>query len=142
MMRTSAVLLTAVALAVPAVSAGAGGPGRPGRARLFDPATVTTVSGQVEEVVRQDGRRSQGIRVTLKTSEGALDVHLGPASFLDQHSLSVAKGDALEVTGSKVQMGGQPALVAQKVKKGDVTVTLRDADGVPAWAGRGGRRSE
>ena len=142
MARAPFPLLIAFALALPSWSAAAGGGpqgGRPARARMFDPATVTAVSGQVEEVQRYDGRRSEGIHVTLKTAEGALDVHLGPASFLESHGVSVAKGDALEVTGSKVQMGDAPAIIAQTVKKGDATVTLRDANGVPAWAGGRGR---
>jgi len=141
MTRAFLPLLIAVALATPVWSTAAGGPqgGRPGRARTFDPATVTSVSGQVEEVHRYEMRRGEGVHVALKTSEGKLDVHLGPATFLESKGLSLAKGDALEVTGSKVQRGDAPAIIAQTVKKGDATVTLRDANGVPAWAGGRGR---
>jgi hypothetical protein len=133
--------LIAIALTLPAWNAAAGGPrgGQPARDRLFDPATVTSVSGQVEEVQRYERRRNAGVHVLLRTSEGTLDVHLGPEAYLQSQGLSLAKGDELEVTGSKVQLGGSPALIAQTVKKGEAKVTLRDANGVPAWAGGRGR---
>jgi hypothetical protein len=122
-----------------AVAQGGGPPG-PGRggpgSRMFDPATVTTVSGSVEAVDRVEGRRGgPGVHLRLKTGDGILDVHLGPAWFLDRQELKIAKDDAIEVTGSKVQFRGKAALVAQTVKKGDASLTLRDASGVPVWAG-------
>ncbi len=118
-----------------------GGPpggGRPAMARrAYDPATVTTVSGDVASVTRIDGRRGgQGIHVVLNTSDGPLDVHLGPASYLDRQPLKVAKGDAIQVTGSKVELRGKPALIAKEVKKGDAALTLRDENGVPVWRGQ------
>ncbi len=140
MLRALVASSIAALLALPIAATAAGGPqgGSPRRARMFDPATVTSVSGQVEEVQRLSGRRGEGIHVVLRTSDGTLDVLLGPAAFLEKQGLSLAQGDSIEVTGSKVQMGGAPAIIAQTVKKGDAVVTLRDAQGRPAWAG--GRR--
>lgn len=140
MLRALVASSIAALLALPVAATAAAGPqgGGPRRARMFDPATVTSVSGQVEEVQRLSGRRGEGIHVVLRTSDGALDVHLGPAAFLEKQGLSLAQGDSIEVTGSKVQMGSAPAIIAQTVKKGDAVVTLRDAQGRPAWAG--GRR--
>lgn len=108
-------------------------------ARGFDPSTVTTVSGEVTAVHKLDGRRSEGVHVDLKTADGVIDVHLGPSSYLAEQRLDIETGDALEVTGSKVDIGGKQAVIAQSVKKGDVKVTLRDAQGTPAWARRGSR---
>ncbi len=114
----------------------AGPPGPMGMAgRIFDPATVQTVAGEVADVKRFDGRRGEGVHLDLATAEGTLPVHLGPAWFLEKQAVKIAKGDRVEVTGSRVTFGGKPALVAQVVKKGDATLTLRDAAGVPAWAG-------
>jgi hypothetical protein len=106
--------------------------------RNFDPATVTTVAGEVTEVHRVEAMRGQGVHLDLKTADGVLEVHLGPAWFLDSQALKVQKGDKLEVTGSKLQVAG-PALIAQVVKRGDASLTLRDANGVPLWARRGRR---
>jgi hypothetical protein len=117
----------------------AAGRGRAAGARNFDPATVATVSGEVSAVRVFDGRCGQGVHVDLATDAGVLDVHLAPSSYLAKQHLEVATGDALEVTGSKVELAGKPALIAQSVRKGEARITLRDAQGIPAWAGRGPR---
>ncbi len=146
-MNTKAAALIGALLAIssaPALAADTApaGPTRPGGGRgprNFDPATVTTVSGEVTDVHRLEAMRGQGVHLDLKTADGVLAVHLGPAWFLDKQALKVQKGDALEVTGSKVQLGAGPALIAQMVKRGDASLTLRDANGVPVWARRGRR---
>ena len=137
-------IAAAVLAFAPGVSAApadvASGPPRGTASRVFDPATVTTVSGDVVAIHNFDARRGRGVHVDLKTADGTvLDVHLGPSSFLARRHLKVARGDALEVTGSRVEFVRKPALIAQSVKKGDVTVTLRDTGGIPAWSG-GARR--
>jgi hypothetical protein len=131
-------LVAVLVLAPPASSTLAADPAPPA-ARHFDPATVTTVSGEVTAIHEMDGRQNEGLHVDLKTADGVLDVHLGPSAYLAKQHLAIATGDALEVTGSKVEFGGKAALIAQSVRKGDTTVTLRDAQGTPAWAGRGRR---
>lgn len=143
MHRTAlALALSLVALTPPALAApdrpGPRGPGPmagPMAGRGYDPATVQTVAGEVAEVRRLDGPRGGGVHLTLTTAAGPLDVHLGPAWFVDQQALRPAKGDRVEVTGSRVTIDGQPALIARLVKRGDAALTLRDEAGVPAWAG-------
>jgi hypothetical protein len=107
--------------------------------RLFDPATVTTVEGQISEVQRiPRGRRHEGVHLLLSTGSETLDVHLGPDAYVDRQKMKVAKGDAIKVTGSRVTVDGKPAIIAQEVTKGDERLVLRDATGTPAWS-RGGR---
>jgi DNA/RNA endonuclease YhcR with UshA esterase domain len=107
---------------------------------MYNPATETTVQGTVEEVKTVTGRHGwNGTHLTLKTGDKTIDVHLGPASFLKEKGLSLAKGDAVEVTGSKTEFGGSEAIIAREVKKGGETLTLRDAQGIPQWP-RGRRR--
>ena len=139
MSRFHSVLLLAVV--VPGLALAAGGPpgARGGRSRTFDKTTVTTVTGEVTEVHRFAARRGDGVHVDLKTADGTFDVHLGPAAYLDRQALSIAKGDTLEVTGSKLPGAKTATLIAQSVKKGEKSLTLRDADGIPAWAARGRR---
>jgi len=67
-----------------------------------------------------------------------VEVHLGPGWFLAKQAFALARGDRIEVTGSRVTVSGAPAVVARTVTKGDAILTLRDAAGAPAWAG--GRR--
>lgn len=126
-----------------------GGPG-PGAAAnrgfqrggpMYDPDTVTTLSGKVLSVdVEPAGRgRMGGTHVTLQAGEKKTEVHLGPTWFLEEQGLAVAEGETLAVTGSLVTAGETTYLIAREVKKGDKALTLRNADGIPAWS-RGPRR--
>jgi hypothetical protein len=144
-----ALLVVTLAAASPALAQGGpgpcdggpcgGGPG-PGRwqgGRMYDPSTVTTVSGTVEQVEKIARKNHHGVHLTLATSAGPLSVHLGPDFYLEKQAVKIGQGDRIDVTGSKVTLQGKPALIAQSVKKGDAVLTLRDAAGVPAWAGQG-----
>ena len=149
MTRTLGLALAAALLATPFAAAaddGASGPGtgpcrdgrgpRPRGAGFYDTRTVTTVTGQVA-AVEQSGRRGRGLHLQLQTGSGTLPVHLGPARFLREQGLELAAGDQVEITGSQIAFDGKPELIAQVVKKGKQALALRDAQGVPVWAGRG-----
>ena len=126
-------------LALPIASAQMG-PGPGARARMYDPAMETTIAGTVEEVKTVAGRHGwHGTHLMLQTGKKILDVHLGPESFLKVKGFSFAKGDRVEVVGSKVNYKGGEALVAREIKKGGETLVLRDAQGIPQWSGRGRR---
>ena len=102
----------------------------------YDPKTETTVSGVVEEVKQQAGPRGiTGTHAVVKTENGVLDVHLGPSDFLSKQGLALAKGDSVEIVGSKVTMNGKEALIAREVKKSNKTFVLRSASGKPMWSG-------
>jgi hypothetical protein len=112
------------------------GPGAGQRARLYNPANETTVKGTVLEVETFTGRRGwNGTHLTLKTEDKSIDVHLGPAAFLKEKGFSFTKGDQIEVTGAKSQFGGSEAMIAREVKKDGKTLVLRNAQGIPEWAG-------
>ena len=103
----------------------------------YDPQTVETVSGEVLSVEKVSyGRgRYYGIHLILKTSEGELSVHLGPSWFVDRQTMKLEAHDAIEVTGSRVTYRGKPALIAAEVRKGNDTLRLRTAEGLPLWRG-------
>ncbi|MHB1020897.1 MAG: hypothetical protein ACYC46_08710 [Acidobacteriaceae bacterium] len=110
-------------------------PGPPKGSPMYDTATETTVTGAVEAVHQVAGRRGwSGTHLQLKTAEGTIDVHAGPSWFLTKKKFDLAKGDQIEVTGSKVQFNGADALLARTIKKGDTELTLRNAQGIPAWS--------
>ncbi len=113
------------------------GPGM-GYGRLYDPSTEITTHGVVEAVQHVAYPCwSGGTHVTLKTKQGSYDVRLGPTLFLSQNNFSFGKGDTLSVTGSKLSVQGTSVLVAREVSRNGKTLTLRNAQGFPAWAGRG-----
>lgn len=117
---------------------GRGMRGGMGYNRMYDPKTVETVSGEVVSVDRTPyGRRGAvGIHLTLKTDKETIQVHLGPAWYFDKQGITLAPKDKIEVTGSRITFRGQPAIIAREVKKGGQVLTLRDASGIPVWAGQ------
>jgi len=123
--------------------AGAGrGAGRRSDGRLYNPATVETVSGvvqRIDQVKAQGAGQGYGIHLLLKTDKEEIAVHLGPGWFVEKQSLKIAPQDQIEVRGSRITYEGKPAIIAAEVKKGDQVLKLRDPAGVPAWRGRGRR---
>jgi len=122
-----------------------GGPGGPGGGpgRMYDPAKVETVKGEVTAVEKVGGGRKMGpgIGLKLKTASGELTVHLGPQWYIEQQGeVPIKAGDTVEVKGVKASRGGQDFFLAGEVKKGGDVLRLRDESGVPLWAGwrRGG----
>ena len=105
--------------------------------RMYNPATETTLTGTVEAVHAVSGHRGwSGVHLTLKTESGTFDVHVGPSAYVEKEDFTFAEGDQIEVIGSKVMYKGKDAIIAREVKKDGKTLTLRDAQGFPAWAGQ------
>jgi hypothetical protein len=110
--------------------------------KFYDPQKVVTVQGQIEklETITRQGRQATNGRKTqiaqLKTDQGIVMVHLGPAEFLAQQQLIPKAGDVLEITGGKVNTRKGEVILATTVKSGGKTFQLRDAKGVPVWTGQ------
>jgi len=105
--------------------------------RMYNPATVETLSGAVEtvdKVMPMKGMHS-GVHVVLKTDKETISVQLGPEWYIERLDTKIQKGDTIEIKGSRVTFAGKPAIIAAEVKKGDSTLVLRDSAGIPAWAG-------
>jgi hypothetical protein len=117
------------------------GTGGPKGSPRYDPKMEVTVKGTVEEVKEYPSRSGwrTGQHVMLKTDSGSLDVHLGPTDYWKKNGFEIAKGDSIEVTGSKSKVDDAEVVLAREVKKGEKAVTLRNAQGIPAWSR--GRRS-
>jgi len=107
---------------------------RPGP-RLYDVTTEVTLKGTVEEVTQVAGPgRMGGVHLKLKTDKETVAVHLGPNFYLEEHNFKLAKGDAVEVIGSRVKMAEQEVVLAREVVKGQTRLKLRTETGVPLWA--------
>jgi hypothetical protein len=139
------VIFVSLVLVGPALAQLGGGMGMGGGmgGRLYNPQTVTTVTGQVEKLEdlpsmgMGGGRDMQYQGVTLKMDQGNIMVHLGPGWYLDEKKFAVKAGDTVEATGSKVTLNNQPALIAREVKVKGTTLKLRDDQGLPVWRGMG-----
>ena len=105
----------------------------------YDTSTETNLKGTVEDVLHPQNssrRGTMGIHLMVKTDTGTIEVHLGPSSYVTQQGFTFAKGDVVEVVGSKVTIDGTAAVIAREVVKDGKTLTLRDKTGRPKWAGR------
>ena len=105
--------------------------------RMYDPATVETVSGVVESVNKITPTKGMysGIHIVLKTDKEIIVVHLGPEWYIERQDMKLEKGDTIEVKGSRITFEGKPVLIAAECNKGDTVLILRDSAGIPAWAG-------
>jgi hypothetical protein len=133
----AAILLTVATVSVVMAQTGTGG-----ASPMYDVKRETTIRGTVESVDTVTGAGGQGrgglggIHLTVKTEKEALEVHVGPTAYLTEKGITLAKGDTLEILGSRVMIDEKPVVIARQIKKGDNTWTLRDASGRPLWSGR------
>jgi len=104
--------------------------------RLYDPATVQTLRGEVlklDKLIPMEGM-SDGLDLVLKTKEETIPVHLGPVWYLEHQEFLIESGNRIEVVGSRMSFEGSPALIAAEVKKADKVLSLREENGFPLWS--------
>ncbi len=105
----------------------------------YNTATETTVDGVIDSVQQGHGRPPRpGPHHHLKTTGPPPpdDVHLGPAWFLTRNHLTLAAGDHVQITGSKVSFNNTDTILARTIKKGETELTLRNPQGFPLWSRR------
>ena len=114
---------------------GGWGPGMP-YAKMYDPKTVETITGEVQSVSRITPGKgmSYGLHMTVKTDKETISVHLGPGWYIENQDVKIDPKDKVEVKGSRITFGGKPAIIAAEVKKGDQVLKLRDDNGFPVWS--------
>lgn len=106
-------------------------------ARVFNPSTVETITGEVVSINRIKSTRGMysGLRLILITDKETLSVHLGPEWFFEKQNIKVKQKDKIEVRGSRVTFSGKPVIIASEIKKGGSVLKLRDRNGIPQWSG-------
>ena len=118
--------LFAPGLKAPGVRARGGG-----RAASYDASTETSVSGTL---ARPPARGRMGLYLSVQEAGGEMvDVRLAPRRYLADCGVSLQQGDELEVTGSRVTVGGSPLLIAREITKQGRTIEVRDRAGKPRW---------
>jgi len=101
----------------------------------YEPAAEVTVSGKILHLVSfaaPDG--SVGVHFDLQTAAGMVNVHVAPAVFIGQANFWFFADDDVEIVGTHAFMDGNKSFVARTVTKGGKTLTLRTANGKPAWS--------
>jgi hypothetical protein len=99
----------------------------------YDLATETKMKGTIQELKLPEKGAKEAARLTLKSGDTTIDVYLCPKSFLDDMGSNLAKGDEVNLTGSKVKQDGADLILAREVIKGSDTLVLRDDKGKPVW---------
>ena len=135
--RVDRIIVATATILLSAVLVSAQGPGPRKGTRMYNPATEATLNGTIEAVTEGARGQMMGMHLRVKTPDGAREVMLGPSQFIASKHFSFAQGDSVEVTGSKVTMGGSEYVIAREVVKDGKTLTLRDKAGTPEWAGKG-----
>ncbi len=103
--------------------------------RNYDVKTELTVKGKIQDVQEQAGNNGyMGTHLILNTQSGTLPVHVGPSSYIAKKQFSFAKGDQIQVLGSKVLIAGNEVLLAREITKDGKTLILRNEQGIPQWA--------
>ncbi len=100
----------------------------------YDLANEVKLKGVVEDV-RETPGEFEGTHLVVKTDTGTVLVHVAPASFLKDMDTSFKKGDEVQVVGAKAPGATEPEVLAREITVGTNTTTLRDAKGIPVWAG-------
>lgn len=128
-----------VALAQRGIAWRGGGGWGPGTAyaRLYNPKTVETISGEVVSADRITPMKGMyyGVHLMVKTNKETISVHLGPGWYIENQDVKLLPKDKIEVKGSRITYEGKPAILAATVTKGDEVMELRDANGFPTWSG-------
>lgn len=123
--------ILAVAVVMLSLSAGSFAQALP----KYDPKTEVelkkAVIQDIKEVTLPNGQNR--FRLIVKVGDQLQEVCLCPKAFLETMDTTFAKGDEVEIVGSKVDNNGQPLILAREVVKGNNTLVLRDKKGEPVW---------
>ena len=99
----------------------------------YDLSTEVTIKGVIDEVKDFQCPVSGGMGAHIILKGNDLVVHLALSKYLKDYDFNFAKGDEVEVVGSKVIMDDKPTILARVVTRGQSTFTFRDAKGNPLW---------
>jgi hypothetical protein len=116
---------------------------KPEAAPSYDPATVIDIMGRITDVWEVPAYFPlEGLHLAVKSGSETLDVYVGPADFMKIFGVTFVKGDKVEAIGSRVMFGDGDIVLAAEIRIADVTIVLRDKNGVPYWRDRGRRYTD
>ena len=136
---TSALLICAAPLLMALAASSNQKDAAPAIEPKYDTATnidVMVVITDIKNVAVGNPLSGMHLIVRPESSKGnaeTTDVYLAPDDYLKDFGCHFAKGDRIQVKGSKVRYNGGPAVLAREVRLEATTVYLRDEHGVPYW---------
>lgn len=78
-------------------------------------------------------RMMRGRQIVLQTSEGKINVHLGPEWYVREQEVNLKAGEQVQIRGKQIGEGTKSFVVASEIKKDGQTWVLRDSQGIPFW---------
>lgn len=102
-----------------------------GRARAFayDAKRETILEGIVVSYTENAQFAPTGAHVTVRTTTGDIDVHLGPASYLRGKHFSLSTGEQVRFSGVNTSRNGKNVFLARTAQKGNQVVMIRSPRG-------------
>jgi hypothetical protein len=99
--------------------------------RAYDLHREVSLQGTVVEYKATSATPPLGAHVTLQTSSGIVDVHLGNSRLLAANHFSLAPGDSVRVFGENLNGSQGVQFAARIVQKGTQALTVRSLQGIP-----------
>jgi hypothetical protein len=107
------------------------------KAQAYDVARESALQGTVIAFTENSATPPLGPRVTLQTSSGNVDVHLGDTRLLQANNFTLAAGDSVKVIGENLRVGNGTQFTARVIQKGGQSLVLRSPRGFPLRPAKG-----
>jgi hypothetical protein len=106
------------------------------RSLAYDATQETVLEGTVLSYLAESATPPIGAHLHLQTASGAVDLHLGGASYLQANHFSLQKGDSVRVVGVNSATREGSVFLVRVIQKGGQSLNLRTPQGTPlAFAG-------
>jgi hypothetical protein len=106
----------------------------PQTTQAYDVRRETVLQGTVFSYTPASSVAPLGAHVTVQTSSGVVDVHLGSAQLLDANHFTLAAGDSVRIVGESLSYGQASQFFARLIQKGGQSLALRSLRGFPLRA--------
>jgi hypothetical protein len=99
------------------------------RPTAYNTTRETLLQGTVLSYTEDSPLPPIGAHVTVQTSSGTVEVHLGPASYLRANHFSLSAGDSVRFVGASVLVNNGDVFMARLAQKGDQSIVIRSLRG-------------
>jgi hypothetical protein len=106
-------------------------PAVPQRNQAYSVSRETVLQGTVLKYTAESLAAPLGAHVTVETSSGAVDVHIGSAKLLENNHFTLAAGDQIKVVGESLPYGNGTQFFARLMEKGSQSIAVRGIRGLP-----------
>src|SRR5262249_14551880 len=99
------------------------------RLTVYDTTREVVLQGTVLSYIEDSPLPPIGAHVTIQTSSGTVDVHLGPASYLRSNHFSLSASDSVRFVGVSIPTNQGSVFLARIAQKGNQSIAVRSPRG-------------